>query len=123
MPTDRSRLAAFRFAWQGVRNTFRRQPNFRIQAGAGLVAIGAALAFRFDALRWALILATVLLVLAFELVNTSIEALVDALHPDLHPAAKTSKDAAAGAVLVVALLAVAVGACLFGPPLLDLLRR
>jgi diacylglycerol kinase (ATP) len=41
-------------------------------------------------------------VLFAELINTSIEALVDLVSPGFHPLAKTAKDTAAGAVLIAA---------------------
>jgi len=48
-------------------------------------------------------------VIAFELVNTAIEAVVDLMIDLHHPLAKVAKDAAAGAVLVVAFAALIVG--------------
>lgn len=49
------------------------------------------------------------LVLAAELINTSIEALADHLHPTQHPAIEKVKDLAACMVLVIALAAVMIG--------------
>jgi diacylglycerol kinase (ATP) len=55
------------------------------------------------------IVLTVAIVLAFELLNTAVEAIVDLLVETRHPLAKVAKDTAAGAVLVVAFAAVIVG--------------
>ena len=55
------------------------------------------------------------LVIGLELVNTSIEALVDRVSPEHSELARVAKDTAAGAVLVGALTAMAVGACVFAP--------
>jgi diacylglycerol kinase (ATP) len=46
-------------------------------------------------------------VLAAELLNTALEAALDHLSPEIHPAIKRAKDSAAGAVLVLSLTAVA----------------
>jgi hypothetical protein len=54
-------------------------------------------------------LAAVALVLAIELVNSAFEALVDHLHPDIHPEIRIIKDMVAGSVLLSAIGAVLVG--------------
>ena len=57
------------------------------------------------------------LVLSLELMNGALEAAVDLASPELHPLAKFAKDAAAGAVLLAALISVVVGLWVLGPPL------
>lgn len=54
------------------------------------------------ATEFALLAFAIIFVLFAELVNTAIEAVVDLITPNYHPLAKAAKDAAAGAVLVVA---------------------
>jgi len=49
------------------------------------------------------------LVLAAELLNSSIEALADHLHPEQHSAIGKVKDMAAGMVLIMSVAAVIVG--------------
>jgi len=71
-----------------------------------------------DTLRWAIIVLTAAVVFAAELFNTAVEVVVDLVSPLEHPLAKTSKDVAAGAVLLSALAAVFVGILVLGPPLL-----
>lgn len=55
------------------------------------------------------------LVMALEVVNTAIEGLVDLASPGLHPLAKRAKDAGAGAVLLAAAAAFALGLLVFLP--------
>ena len=52
------------------------------------------------------------LVLLLELVNSAFEALIDLLHPGLHPEIKAIKDMMAGAVLLASATALVVGAAL-----------
>jgi diacylglycerol kinase (ATP) len=54
--------------------------------------------------------------------NTALEVLADAVAPDPHPLVGRAKDAAAGAVLVAALGAAAIGLLVLGPRLWALLR-
>jgi diacylglycerol kinase len=58
-----------------------------------------------------------------ELVNTSLEALVDLVSPDHHRLAMLAKDVSAAAVVIAALAAVAIGGLVFGPPLWELASR
>lgn len=60
------------------------------------------------------------LVITAEALNTAVEELADALHPDEHPGIGRAKDVAAAGVLVAALLAAVVGALVFAPKLLAL---
>ena len=54
------------------------------------------------------LLASLLLVLVVELLNTSIEKIIDLLHPKTHPLAKAIKDMASAAVLISLIIAIIV---------------
>ncbi|MFK7601203.1 diacylglycerol kinase [Deinococcus sp. SM5_A1] len=102
------------FAWAGIRHAYRSQANFRIEIWAGVLALVAAALLRAPLAPIALACA---LVLALELVNTALEAVVDLASPELHPLAKVAKDAAAGAVLIASAGALVVGMVVLLPPL------
>jgi diacylglycerol kinase len=93
------------------------QRNVRVQLAIGLAVIVVGAWLGLDALRWAVLVLTMGLVLGMEMVNSAIEALGDAVSSEDHPLVGQAKDAAAGAVLLVALVAVVVGLLVLGPPL------
>ncbi|MCS6937192.1 MAG: diacylglycerol kinase [Candidatus Bipolaricaulota bacterium] len=95
----------------------RSRRNLVVEGLCGLAALGLGLALQLDALRLGVILLTIALVIALEMVNTAIESLLDVVQPDLHPTVKRIKDVSAGAVLIVSLGAVALGLLLFWEPL------
>ena len=74
----------------------------RIHFLAALVVLLAVLFLRVSPIEFALLALSILFVLFAELINTSIEAIVDLASPEFHPLAKTAKDTAAGAVLMAA---------------------
>ncbi len=117
-PWRRTRRS-FRFAFAGMAHMIRSQPNARIHLVIAAVACGLAVWLRLPPLAWALLAAMIGLVLALEALNTAVEAVVDLASPDHHELARVAKDCAAAAVLIAALVSLAVGACLFLPPLLD----
>ncbi len=94
----------------------------RIVAGTAVGVVVGGTIVRLDACEWALALGAVGLVGAAEALNSAIEALADALHPDEHPGIGRAKDLAAGAVLLAILVAAAVGALVFLPRIVSWLR-
>ncbi len=101
-----------RFALAGIRETWRRERSFRTQVGVALAVVVALIVIRPPAVWWALIGFVIAVVLSIEIVNTALEALIDHLHPDIHPEIRIVKDMAAGAVLLVVVGAVVVGGVL-----------
>jgi undecaprenol kinase len=110
-------LASFRYATVGLRTFFATTRNARVQVCAGLAAITLAAFLGISRVEWAILLLTIGAVLALEAVNSAIEAMVDLVTLDYHPLAKRAKDLAAGAVWLMALMSVAIGALLFLPRL------
>lgn len=114
-------LASLRHAAAGLGHLLRYERNARIHVVlAALVAIGAV----WLKVSWsdaALLTLAIGLVIAAEAFNTAVETLTDLITPERHPLARTAKDVAAAGVLVSAFTAVAVGGCVFGPPLGQLL--
>jgi diacylglycerol kinase (ATP) len=115
-----SLVLSFRDAFVGIGHVLRTQRNAKIQAGMGIAAIALAIGLRVGPRDLAILALTIAVVLAAEAANTSVETFMDVISPDRSEAARIVKDAAAGAVLILAIGAVAVGACILGPPLVAL---
>ncbi|MBC8112797.1 MAG: diacylglycerol kinase family protein [Candidatus Saccharimonas sp.] len=104
-------------AWSGLVYMFLTQRNARLHLIGALAAIALATWLHVDSTRWAILLLTIGAVCAGETINTTVEALVDLLSPEWHERAKVAKDVSAGAVLLLAVTAIAVGLIVLGPPL------
>ena len=98
------------FAAAGIRIVARREKSFRTQLLLGAFAGVVALWLRPGWLWCALLMLACALVLALEMVNASLEYLMDALHPHHAVEIGHAKDAAAGAVLLASGAAAAIGA-------------
>lgn len=115
-------FVSFKYAWQGVSYAFRTQRNFRIHVMVGSLAVSLAIALSLSPVELAVIMLTCGIVLTTELVNTALESVVDlTVEQTYHELAKIAKDCAAAAVLISALIALSVAACLLLPPLWRLL--
>ncbi len=117
----RSLLLSFRDAFAGIGYVIRTQRNAKIQCAVGVATIVLAGILRVPARDWATLAVAVALVLAAETANTAIEAIVDAISPTHSEMARIAKDTSAGAVLILAIGAVATGLFILGPPLWHLL--
>jgi len=104
-------LAAFGYALEGLRAAWHSQRNVRIHVVLALVVVVVGIVLRFSLLAWAVVALAIGLVLATELLNTALEAVVDLISPQEHPLAKRAKDVAAAGVLAASLAALAAGAC------------
>lgn len=110
---------SFNWAFEGIVYVLRTQRNMQIHVGAAVVALTAGLLLDFSRLEMALILGAISLVLVAEMVNTAIEATIDAVITTYHPLVKTAKDVAAGAVLVATINALAVAYFVFYEHLIE----
>lgn len=89
------------FAVTGIRACWRGEASFRAQVRLAGLALAALLVLRPAPVWWAAVAICCALVLALELVNSAVEAVIDRLHPEVHPSIGLAKDMLAGAVLVM----------------------
>ena len=108
-------MNAFHYSMAGLRAAFSYEDAFRQEAWLAVVMIPAALLLPVGGLGRALMIASVLLVLIVELLNSAIEAVVDKASPEKHELAKRAKDMGSAAVLFSLLNAAVVWACLLWP--------
>jgi len=108
-------------ATRGIVTAFMTEVNVRRQIFLFCVALVLAVVLDISLVQLAVLLVTSAAVLTMELINSSLEALADVVHPDFDERIQKSKDMAAGAVLIVSLVALLIGIDIFVPPLLALL--
>ncbi|MGM7721080.1 diacylglycerol kinase family protein [uncultured Metabacillus sp.] len=100
---------SFIFAWSGIIQTLKTERNFQIHVIISILVFIVGFFFEFTLMEWVIILFLIGGMLALELMNTAIEHVVDLVTDEFKPLAKAGKDAAAGAVLVYAILSVIIG--------------
>ena len=91
---------AFHYSMAGLAAAYRNEDAFRQEAWLAAVLIPVALFLPVGALGKALMVASVLLVIIVELVNSALEATVDRISLDHHHLAKRAKDIGSAAVFV-----------------------
>ena len=88
------------YSINGIRAAYRLEDAFRQEVALAAVMIPAALLLPVAATGRALLLASVILVLIVELLNSAIEAAVDRISLDNHELAKVAKDIGSAAVML-----------------------
>lgn len=91
---------AFLYSVEGISAAFKRETAFRQEVLLAVILIPTALLLPANGTGKALMMASVLLVLIVELINSAIEAVVDRISPEQHPLAKRAKDFGSAAVLL-----------------------
>jgi diacylglycerol kinase (ATP) len=106
-------LDSFNYAFEGIIHVLRTQRNMRIHFAIAAVVLIVAIATDVTKLELIVLLLSIAFVLIAEMINTAIEGAIDVATSSFDPMAKLAKDIAAGAVLIAAINAVAVGYLVF----------
>lgn len=109
------RAQSFSHAGRGVRLFLKTTHNAWIHVLVLLIAIGFGFYFDITHIEWMILVLTGGFVLTAEAFNTAIEIDIDLTSPEYHPYARDTKDVAAGAVLISAIVAAVVGLLIFVP--------
>ena len=114
--TSKNVLISFRYAFSGIKYTFKNSRNFKIQFFLALLSLTLGFILQFDKNDYLILIVTIFSVLILEILNTSIESLVDrVVKKKFSNLAKITKDCSAGAVLLASINSVIIGLCLFIP--------
>ncbi len=113
MKTRPSIIESFNYAIEGVIHVLRTQRNMRIHFALAVAVLVIAVAVGVSRVELIVLLLSITFVLVSEMINTAIEGTIDAATTSFDPMAKLAKDIAAGAVLISAVNAVAVGYLVF----------
>lgn len=109
---------SFNYAFEGIYHTLIHEKNMQIHFLLAFFVSGLALWAQIPWWQYLFIIVLIGQVIAFELINTAIEAFCNGVTQTANPWIKKGKDAAAGAVLIAAIVAVIVGITILFKPLL-----
>lgn len=104
-------LLSFKYSIEGLAYAYRNEQSLFLHAVGSLFAFIFGIILHITFGEWAIILGSLVVVLAVELLNTAIEATVDLITLDKNPLAKIAKDCGSAAAFVSAMAAIVI--CLF----------
>lgn len=110
-------FTALRHALDGVIKAFKTERNLRIDYVIGLFVLICSLFFDFTKTEFACLCLTIGFVIFAEMINSTVEYIVDLITDKYDDRAKAAKDIAAGGVLIASVVAVIVAFFLFADKL------
>lgn len=116
-------MSSFKYSWEGLVYAYRYEQSMSIHLLITTLVILAGVFFKITYTEWILCLFMVGVIVATELINTSIEAVVDLACPVQHPLAKVAKDTASAAVFAYAVVAFITGTMVFLPHIITFIQK
>lgn len=108
-------IVSYRYAFRGIWLAFRFENNMIFHLTAAIAVVLLNFQLQVTKVEWLITLILIGLAWMAEIFNTSIEKLADTVTKDFHPLIQQAKDLAAGAVLIICLIAVVCGAAIYFP--------
>lgn len=115
-------IKSFDYAIEGLRMAFQEQ-TFRIFCFIALLVVFLMFLFEVSFYEKLILILIITFLMAFELINSRIEQIINVFQPNHDQKAKVIKDITAGAVLLVSLGAVIIGILIFLPRILEFLFK
>ena len=111
----KKRARSCRSAFAGIARLLRYEHNAWIHCAVSVVFLIAGFVLPISAMEWVAVALCIGGVVAAEEVSSAVEAVAERVSPGYDEAVKHTKDLAAGAVLLMAMAAGAVGLIIFVP--------
>lgn len=93
-------IKATGYSIEGLKAAYQHEASFRLEVALLVVLLPAALWLGDNGIERAILIASLLIVLIVELLNSAIEAIVDRVGTERHELAKRAKDIGSAAVFV-----------------------
>ena len=114
--TSSNVLKSFKYAFSGIGYVLKTSRNFKIQLIFAFTSLMIGFLLQISQSNYVILIATIMSVLILEILNTSIESIVDlVVNKEFSSLAKISKDASAGAVLLASINSVIIAVYIFVP--------
>ena len=114
--TSRNVLMSFKYAFSGISYILKTSRNFKIQLIFAVIALMIGFLLQISLSNYVILIATIMSVLILEMLNTSIESIVDlVVKKEFRSLAKIAKDTSAGAVLLASINSVIIALYIFFP--------
>jgi diacylglycerol kinase (ATP) len=114
--TSSNVLKSFKYAFSGISYVLKTSRNFKIQLIFAVTSLMIGFLLQISQSNYIILIATIMSVLILEILNTSIESIVDlVVKKEFSSLAKISKDTSAGAVLLASINSVIIAVYIFVP--------
>ena len=116
---NKNLLEALCHSLDGIKYAFQTERSLKIELVCAALATSLGLIFELNEVEFAVLFLTIGVVLLAELMNTTIEVMLDLYSQEYNEKIKLAKDIASGAVLIISIISVMVGAVLLLPKIFN----
>ena len=113
-------LNSVKYSIEGLNHAYRNKQSLWLHGGGVFLAVILGIVLKINFYEWAVIIVAFVVVLAIELLNTAIEAVVDLVTKEIHPLAKIAKDCGSAAAFVSGVASAVICLFIFLPKIMAL---
>ena len=110
-----------KYSIEGLLYAYKNEKSLWMHGFCSIIAICLGIIFKITLVQWSMILISLGIILAIELLNTAIEAVVDMITLEYHPLAKIAKDCGSAATFVAVLIGLIISGFIFIPKIMVLM--
>jgi diacylglycerol kinase len=115
-------LYSAKYALDGLYYAYRNEKSLWIHGVLSIVGIILGIVLKISPIQWSIILISLGIILAFELVNTAMEACVDMVTTEYNELAKIAKDCCSAATFVTSIMGAIISGVIFIPKVIELIN-
>ncbi len=116
-------LRSWSYSMDGLKYAYKYEQSMLIHVFVTIAVIAVNILFKVSGMHWLITLMAIGMVLAAELINTAIEAVVDMVTLEIHPLAKIAKDCGSAATFVLSVMAAAIGVVVYVPYIIEIFGK
>lgn len=111
----RNRVLSIKYAFNGAWRLVSKEASIQVQLCIAIVMTIAGFLCNLSSTEWIIQVLTIGLIFVVEGINTAIEEIADFIHPEYHVKIGLIKDISAGAVFLMAIVAIIIGGIIYFP--------
>jgi len=113
-------IRSWSYSFDGLKYAYKYEQSMLIHVFVTIAVIIVNILLKVSGMHWLITIMAIGMVLAAELINTAIEAVVDMVTLEIHPLAKIAKDCGSAATFVVTMLGIVICIIIYFPYFLKL---
>lgn len=108
-------LYSAKYSIDGLQYAYRHEKSLWLHGVCSVIAVALGVFFQITHMQWSLVLISLAVILAFELVNTAMEACVDMVTLEYNELARIAKDCCSAASFVMSVTGIVIMTVVFLP--------
>ena len=114
--------SSLKYAFDGLKYAYKNEQSMTVHIVVTILVIMFGFIFEISSYEWIIVVLCIGIMMCVELVNTSIEAVVDLVTKKYDEKAKVAKDVAAAVSVMFSITSIIVGLIIFAPKIINFIR-